>query len=90
MKEGGSGEEERTRFAWQQLTSRQPTGAELNVVVGLYRQQLAEYTADQPAAEKLLATGLAPRDKALPVAELAAWTEVARATLSLHEAITRE
>jgi hypothetical protein len=40
-------------------------------------------------AEKLLAVGLAANPKGLDPLELAAWTEVCRVVLNLHESITR-
>ena len=42
------------------------------------------------AAEQLLAVGAMPRSDSIDVTEIAAWTEVARTILNLHETITRE
>jgi hypothetical protein len=53
------------------------------------RVLVEEFKADPKAAGKLLAVGIAPRDKTLDPVELAAWTAAARAVLNLHEAIAR-
>ena len=48
------------------------------------------FAADKPAAEKLLAVGLSPRDKDLPVENLAAYTMVCNLILNLDETMTKE
>ena len=55
----------------------------------LYTQALARFGRDRAAAEKLLAVGASPRKADLDPVELAAWTNVARVILNLHETITR-
>ena len=45
--------------------------------------------ADGRAAEELLAQGESPRDTALPVAEHAAWAQVAALLLNLSETMTK-
>jgi hypothetical protein len=47
------------------------------------------YNANPDDAKKLLKIGLAPEPKAAPAPELAAWTQVCRVVLGLHETITR-
>ncbi|MCA9247436.1 MAG: PSD1 domain-containing protein [Planctomycetales bacterium] len=89
IREGGSNYEDRVRFVWRLLTSREPSDEEIQVFAALHRSQHAEYVADKSLADQLLSVGLAPRDATVDSAELAAWTDVARAALSLHEAITR-
>jgi Protein of unknown function (DUF1553) len=81
----------RTRidWAWRQALARTATSEELITLETLYTRQLAEYEADPKAAEMLLAVGMKDRNKDLNVAELAAWTNVARVILNLHETITR-
>ena len=43
----------------------------------------------RPPPRRLLTTGVAPAPDGLDAAELAAWTNVARVLLNLHETITR-
>jgi hypothetical protein len=89
LKDGGATVDERIAFAFRQATSRPPSKEEAAVIAGLYRDHLAQFQADAAGAAKLLDTGLAPRDKSLDAAELAAWTSVTRTLLNLHETITR-
>ena len=46
-------------------------------------------TEDEEAAAKLIAVGESPPPESIDIAELAAWTSVARVILNLHETITR-
>jgi len=89
MKECAGSPEERIAWAWKQALQRLPRVEEMETVMPLYRQQLAAYQADPPAAESLLKVGFAPAPTDLDKPELAAWTHVARVLLNLHETITR-
>ena len=84
----GHDEKGRITQAFRLATGRVPKGAELEVLLGLYRQQLSKYRADPGAAEKLLAVGDAAHATTDP-AELAAWTIVASAILNLDETVTK-
>ena len=53
-------------------------------------KQTALYNQNDTAARALLAVGESKADTQLPVAELAAWTNVATMILNLDEAITKE
>jgi len=61
----------------------------MSTVRALLDKHLAEYRQDTQAAESLLKVGLLPAPKDVDPAELAAWTNVARVILNLHETITR-
>ena len=61
----------------------------MSTVRALLDKHLAEYRQDAPAAGALLKVGLSPAPKDGDLAELAAWTNVARVILNLHETITR-
>jgi hypothetical protein len=89
LKEGGSNTAARLIWAWRQVLCRAPRGDELQTIQALLEKQLAQYQADPDAAQALLKVGhmAAPTD-ANP-AELAAWTNIARVILNLHETITR-
>ncbi|MFM7206803.1 MAG: PSD1 and planctomycete cytochrome C domain-containing protein [Planctomycetaceae bacterium] len=82
-------DETRLAFLWKRTLSRVPDSDEVAVVKGLLDRDRAHYRGAPHAAEELLGVGLAPRDKTLDPAELAAWTATSRAVLNLHEAIAR-
>jgi Protein of unknown function (DUF1553)/Protein of unknown function (DUF1549)/Planctomycete cytochrome C len=89
VKEGGNATADRTGWAYRRALSRDPKAEEHIVLVTLYEKHLAEYSKDKDAAQKLVGTGERPVPKDVDVAELAAWTSVARVLLNLHETVTR-
>ena len=89
IKDGGHDAPARVKWAWRQALARDPRADEMNTVRALLDRQLAEYRRDPPAAGALLKVGLSPVPKELDSAELAAWTQVGRVLLNLHETITR-
>jgi hypothetical protein len=89
IREGGTTEAERTHWAWREVLSREPSEREVAALLRLYRQNRAQYESDRGAAQQLVAVGLAPPPNGVDVAELAAWTTLARALLNLNETITR-
>ncbi len=89
LREGGSTEEARLRWAWRVAVSRAPDPRETASLARLYRSNREVYAADPAAAKALLGTGLAPVPADLDPVDLAAWTAVARALLNLSETITR-
>jgi hypothetical protein len=89
LREGSSSNDERLNWLYRRVLTRLPKSEERAVLIGLLDKHRAEYSADRAAAEKLIATGLAPIAKDLDAAELAAWTSVTRTLLNLHETITR-
>jgi hypothetical protein len=90
MKEGGTDSSSRLMYGFRIATSRMPTNSELSVLNTTLEKARTRYSADKPAAEKLLAIGEKPRDASLDVAEHAAYTLVANLLLNLDEAITKE
>lgn len=90
LKDGGATSADRLDWAYRHALSRSPKPEEQQILMQLLEKHLKEYTADKPAAEKLVASGQWPVAKNVDVAELAAWTSVARTILNLHETITRE
>ncbi len=89
LNEGGADTVSRLRWAWRQVLSRPPRADELQTIQALLEKQLAQYQADSAAAQALINVGhLAAPTDANP-AELAAWTNIARVILNLHETITR-
>ena len=89
LKEGGADAKSRLTWAWRQVLSRAPRADELKTIGALLEKQLAEYRSDSKSAESLLKIGQLPSPKDLDQSELAAWTNIARAILNLHETITR-
>jgi mono/diheme cytochrome c family protein len=90
LREAPPGIEPRIAWAWRQVLSRRPTGDETAVLAELYAAHHAHYEAHPDQARLLVAVGQAPPADELPLAELAAWTSVARTLLNLDETVTRE
>jgi hypothetical protein len=89
LKDGGKDTPSRIQWAWRQALCRSARADELSTLRALLDRHLAEYRREPPAAEALIKVGLAPAPKDVDAAELAAWTNVARVLLNLHETITR-
>jgi hypothetical protein len=89
VREGGKEPEDRIQFAYRQALQRRAGPAEVQVVQALFHKHLEQYRANPKAAAELLAVGERPVSKDLDVAELAAWSSVARVLLNLHETVTR-
>lgn len=89
LQEGGRDTKARLTWAWRQVLARPPRADELKTTQPLLDKHLAEYRANPSAAEALLKIGLTPLPPNADPAELAAWTNIARVILNLHETITR-
>jgi hypothetical protein len=89
LKETSASTDEQLNWLYRRVLSRTAKEHERTILVTLLQNHREQFTADRTAAEKLVATGLAPVPKDLDAAELAAWTSVARTLLNLHETITR-
>ena len=79
----------RLAWAFQRALQRDPDEAERRILTALLAKHLAEYKADASAAAALVRVGDSPLAEGTNVVELAAWTNVARVILNLHETITR-
>jgi hypothetical protein len=79
----------RLTWAWRTALGRAPKPQEIQVLSDLYQKHKTQYVADQKSAASLAAAGEAPQPKDLDPSELAAWTNVSRTILNLHETITR-
>jgi hypothetical protein len=88
LKESSGTPDERIAWAWREATSRAPLPEEIATVREVLDKHLAQFAAAAPAAEGFVKVGLAPVATTTP-SELAAWTNVARILLNLHETITR-
>ncbi len=79
----------RLAWAFAEATARTPQPAEAAVLARALKRERARYADDEAAAAELLAQGEAPRDEALPLAEHAAWAQVAALLLNLSETVTK-
>jgi hypothetical protein len=89
LEQGGADFTQRLRWAYVRALSREATASEEATMKAFFDAQLADYKADTEAASKLVQAGYAPVPEKVDAAELAAWTEVGRAILNLHETIVR-
>jgi len=89
IREGGKSPSEKITFAFRLLTARTPRSEELAIVTKLYEQQLARFRQNPDGAKKLVSVGESPRPDDIDVIELAAWTTIANALMSLDETISR-
>jgi Protein of unknown function (DUF1553)/Protein of unknown function (DUF1549)/Planctomycete cytochrome C len=89
VKEERASQSARLDRAFRLVLSRSPRTDEQQVLVGLFEKHRKEFLADPAAARALLATGDAPPPPGVDLAELAAWTSVARVLLNLQATFTR-
>ncbi len=89
LQEGGADDSARFHWAWLRALGRAPRAEELATLRPLLAKHLAEYRQNPGAAEAYLKVGAAVPPAGLDPAELAAWTNLARTLLNLHETITR-
>ncbi len=90
VRQGGPDPQARLTWAWKQAVSRAPRPNELKTARALYDRHLAEFQADPAAAAEFMKNGQSPPPDGLDKADLAAWTDIARLVLNLHETITRQ
>ncbi len=89
LREASGDDTARLAWAWRQALSRDPSAAELAALGRLLEAQRAAFAQDPEAASQFTRTGKAPAPDGLDPVPWAAWTDVARALLNLHETITR-
>ncbi|MFN0104416.1 MAG: DUF1553 domain-containing protein [Bryobacteraceae bacterium] len=90
VREGGSSDRDRLRFAFRRVVSRFPSDKEADMLLTLLAKQSTknaadawELAADDPANPPSLPAGVTP-------GQLAGWTTMSRVLLNLDEAITKE
>jgi hypothetical protein len=86
-----SGNKVADRITWAMRTamSRDPLPAELQLLQSLYQDQLKRYSSSPEDARALTSVGASPATPNSDPAELAAWTQVARAILNAYETTSR-
>jgi len=89
LKEGGATPDARINWAFRRALSRSATDREAAIIRSVFEKHLTWYQSDEDAARQFLSVGTNPMPADVNVAELAAWTSVARIILNLHETITR-
>jgi hypothetical protein len=89
VKEGGAAMHERLSWAFLTAVTRKPSEDESRLLADLYTRHAEQYAGDRESARLLLGVGEAAAPENVDLAELAAWTSVARVILNLHETITR-
>lgn len=87
--EGSSTDADRISQLWHRALQRDPTSTEIDVMAQHYAEQHDQFLRNPAAAESLLAVGQLKVSPGVDLVELAAWTQVARALLNLHEFIMR-
>jgi hypothetical protein len=80
---------QRLDYAFHRAMSRPIEPHETEILLKLLQTHLSEYGADPAAAKELLSVGARPLPQDLSPPVLAAWTDVARTILNLHEVFTR-
>jgi hypothetical protein len=90
IREAGPSSEKRIQYAFRLALARPAQAEEVQLLTQLYERHRQEYQADHKAANALLHVGQRPTPADLDLADLAAWTSVARAVLNMSETITRE
>ncbi|QDU87136.1 Planctomycete cytochrome C [Pirellulimonas nuda] len=80
---------QRVAECFKRAVARTPSQDEAAGLLALLTKARQRYANHPDEAAALIAIGIAPRPAGIDAAELAAWTNVARVVLNLHETITR-
>jgi hypothetical protein len=79
----------RLAYLFRLASGRVPDNQEREILRKKLDEMLAAYQADIAGAGSLVAVGASPRDAAIAVSELAAYTAIANLILNLDEVITK-
>lgn len=82
-------DEKRVSAAYRTALGREPNPTELKSLTAFLAQQRTTYNASPAEAAAFLKTGLSDHGEGQPPGELAAWAQVCRVILNLHETLTR-
>jgi hypothetical protein len=86
---GRTSDKARIEAAYQKALGRAPKPKELTSLTKFLDEQRAYYKENPDDSNKLLNIGASPAPQAVGAIELAAWTQVCRVVLNLHESVTR-
>lgn len=89
MREGGEHPDDQVEWAYRAAVSHAPEAPVADELRRLFEQHVEHFSNHPAEAKELTAIGNAPVADDLDAVELAAWTNVARVILNLHESITR-
>lgn len=89
LERGGDSDRSKVEFAMARALAREINDEEASALISLLEGARKEYLANPEAAKTLLQVGQYPTPDGRDFIELAAWTNVARTILNLHETITR-
>ncbi|MCM8542213.1 MAG: PSD1 and planctomycete cytochrome C domain-containing protein [Lentisphaeraceae bacterium] len=87
--DGGQSVQERLNWAYNEAFGRNIASAETAALNNLLTSQQSFYKNNKSDAQKLLLVGNKKVDQKIPADQLAAWTQVARTIMNLHEFIVR-
>ncbi len=87
--QAASSDAERLALLYRYTLARTPKPAEEAALLTLLATQRQRFEQHPDAARSLTDVGLSPRETGHSITDHAAWTQVARAILNLHEVITR-
>lgn len=90
LSEGGVSRNERIRYAFKLVLSRNPTSAERKLISDGLQRRLDYYRRDFTAAQKLVRVGEAPVPAGTDIPVLAAYTVMMNTLLNLDETVTKE
>jgi hypothetical protein len=86
---GGADDTARLDWAFDQGLNRKPTDQESEILLTLLSRHREDYRSNLDDAQQLISIGDYPPNTDLDAPELAAWTNLCRTLLNLHETITR-
>lgn len=89
LKEGGKTTEDRIKYIFLRLASREPTLMESRLLTDLLITQQQLFQKEGEEAQKLIRVGASKPDETLPAAELAAMTIVTQTILNLDATVWR-
>ena len=89
LREEEGGLRAKIAMGYRLLTSRPPDDGEVELLAGLYEEELNAFEADRRSALDLLSVGEYPRDERLDPAQLAALTVVASAMMNFDESVIK-
>ena len=87
--EGGQSNTEKLNWAFKEALGRKIASAETAALTKLLASQSTYYKNNKSDAQKLLLIGNKKVNSKIPADKLAAWTQVARTIMNLHEFIVR-
>jgi len=90
IEQGGTTDAARVAWAFERATGRKPNDKEAAVLAAMLTKHRNDFAAKPAEAKLLLAIGDTPLPKDAKPEEIAAWTNVCRVILNLHETITRQ